>query len=58
MKLEKEELKKLILEEKFTLADVIDNIVEINGIVGVGLITLGEQLKQYCLNKIDKNISL
>jgi uncharacterized Fe-S cluster-containing MiaB family protein len=58
MKLEKEELKKLILEEKFTLADVVDTVVEINGIIGVGLITLGEQLRQYCLNKIDKNVSL
>jgi uncharacterized Fe-S cluster-containing MiaB family protein len=58
MKLEKEELKKLILEEKFTLADVVDTVVEINGTIGVGLITLGEQLRQYCLNKIDKNVSL
>ena len=52
MKMEKEELKKLIAEGKFTLADVIDAVVELNGIIGVGLITLGDQLKEYCRYKI------
>ena len=31
----------------FTLTDVIDAVVEVNGIIGVGLVTLGEQLNEY-----------
>jgi hypothetical protein len=38
----------------FTLTDVIDAVVEVNGIIGVGLVTLGEQLNDYCLSKIRK----
>ena len=37
----------------FTLT-VIDAVVEVNGIIGVGLITLGEQLNEYCRSKIRK----
>ena len=44
----KEEIKKQILDGKLTITDVIDVVVEINGIIGVGLITLGAQLKEYC----------
>jgi len=44
----KEEIKKQILDGKLTITDVIDVVVEINGIIGVGLITLGNQLKEYC----------
>lgn len=50
----KEEIKKLVLEKGLTIADVIDVVVEINGIIGVGLITLGDQLKDHCTNKICK----
>ena len=32
----------------FTLTEVIDAIIEINGIIGVGLISLGDNLKEYC----------
>lgn len=51
--MEKEEIKKLILEEGLTITDVIDVVIEVNGIIGVGLITLGEQLHDYCTNKIN-----
>ena len=34
----------------FTLIEVIDAVVEINGIIGVGLISLGDDLKYYCYN--------
>ena len=44
----KEEIKKQILDGQLTITDVIDVVVEINGIIGVGLITLGNQLKEYC----------
>ena len=37
-----------------TLTDVIDAVVEVNGIIGVGLVTLGGQLNDYCLSKIRK----
>ena len=57
----KEEIKELlsnkVLNEGLTITDLIDVVVELNGIVGVGLITLGNQLKDYCESKINKNIS-
>lgn len=43
---------KLILEDGATIEDFIDVVVEGNGIVGVGLITLGEKLDEYCKSKI------
>ena len=57
----KEEIKELlsnkVLNEGLTITDLIDVVVELNGIIGVGLITLGNQLKDYCESKINKNIS-
>lgn len=53
--MEKEKIKKLILEEGLTITDVIDAVIELNGIIGVGLITLGEGLQEYVFNKIEKN---
>ena len=50
----KEEIKRLILEEGLNITDLIDIVIEINGFIGVGLITLGDGLKEYCYNKIDK----
>ena len=49
---DKEQLKQFILKGKLTITDVIDMVIDINGIIGVGLITLGEQLHDYCTNKI------
>ena len=43
----KQEIKKLVETEGLTITDVIKVVVEINGIIGVGLITLGDQLKQF-----------
>lgn len=54
--MKKETLKILIEEEGVTITDVIDAVIELNGIIGVGLITLGEQLKEYCRSKIRKQI--
>lgn len=47
----KKEIKRLILEEGLELTDVIDVVIEINGIIGVGLITLSEQIKDYIRKK-------
>lgn len=44
-----EEVKKLVEEQGLTITDVIDAVIELNGIIGVGLITLGEQLSNYCM---------
>ena len=53
IKISKEGLRKLIMDGKFTLTDVIDEVIEINGLVGVGILTLGDNLKQYCYNKTE-----
>lgn len=39
---------KLIQEEGLTITDVIDAVIQINGIIGVGKYSLGDDLKQYC----------
>lgn len=38
-------------DEDFTLTDAIDAVVDLNGLIGVGLISLGDQLKEYCYSK-------
>lgn len=52
--MEKEEIKRLVLEEGLTITDLIDVVVELNGFVGVGLISLGEELSEYTKSKITK----
>ena len=47
-KITKEEIQILISERKMNIIDVIDVIVELNGLCGVGLITLGNALRQHC----------
>ena len=53
-KIDKKEIERLVLEEELTIMDVIDVVVGINAIIGVGLITLGDVLQQYCYDKIKK----
>ena len=53
----KDKIKELVLNEELTITDVIDVVVELNGIIGVGLITLGKDLDEYVRSKINKNIS-
>ncbi len=53
--MKKEKIKKLILEEGLTITDVIDVVVEMNGFVGVGLISLGDGLKKYVYDKIEQH---
>jgi hypothetical protein len=47
-----EKVKELILKEGLEIATVIDAVIELNGIIGVGLISLGDGLKEYVHNKI------
>jgi hypothetical protein len=51
-KVSKEEIRKLLLERSLELTDVIDEIIELNHIIGVGLITLGDNTKDYIYSKI------
>lgn len=44
-------IKKLLSDGHITLTDVINGVIDLNGLVGVGLLTLGDELKQYCYNK-------
>ena len=37
----------LLIDNDLTLTDVIDAVIEVNGFIGVGLITLGDQIQQY-----------
>ena len=46
-----EELHRLLKDREFTIEDVIDAIIFLNGIVGVGKITLGDTIKDYCYHK-------
>jgi len=54
--MDKEEIKRLVKEEGLTITDLIDVVVELNGFIGVGLISLGENLKEYVQDKINTNI--
>jgi len=47
-------VEQLVLDEGLTITDVIDVVVKLNGIIGVGLITLGDRLKEYVYDKITK----
>jgi hypothetical protein len=42
----------LMVENGIDLKNVLDAVIASNGIIGVGLITLGEDLQAYCFNKI------
>lgn len=49
--MEKQEIIDLI-EKGLTITDLIDVVIEYNGIIGVGLVTLSEGLEMYVLDKI------
>lgn len=52
--MDKKELTALVADQKITLSDVIDVVIELNGIVGVGLISLGEDVEKYIVNKLER----
>lgn len=47
-KLSNKKIEELFTKKGLEITDVIDAVIRINGITGVGLITLGDQLQQYC----------
>ena len=48
------EIIKLLDDNKITLDDVIDAVIDANCIIGVGLITFGEQLEKHVQAHLDK----
>lgn len=50
--MDKKEIERLILEEGLILTDLIDVVIDINGIVGVGLVTLRDNIVQYMWQKM------
>ena len=52
--MEKKKIKKLVLTQGLSITDLIDVVVDLNGIIGVGLVTLGKNLDEYCKSKIKK----
>ena len=46
-----EELHKLLKDREFTIEDVIDAIIFLNRIVGVGKISLGDSIRDYCYHR-------
>ena len=55
-KITKKEIEYLVKYKNLTISDLIDVVIELNGIIGVGLITLGKNLNEYCRTKIDKKL--
>lgn len=48
----KEEIKRLMVKEGLTIEQVIDSVIEVNGIIGVGLVSLAAHLNKYINDKI------
>ena len=48
-----EELYRLLRDREFTIEDVINAIIQINGIVGVGKISLGDTLRDFCYHRAE-----
>ncbi|MEI8244386.1 MAG: hypothetical protein WCI51_01070 [Lentisphaerota bacterium] len=51
-KITPEEIEKLILERGLKVEDVIDVVVKLNGFIGVGLISLADDIAGYIRSKI------
>jgi hypothetical protein len=48
----KEEIRELIINHRLVLSDVIDEVIEINGFIGVGIISLSEDVAKYIMTKL------
>lgn len=49
------EIKALITERGLTIQKVIEAVIELNGMIGVGIISLGDELKNMTYNKSHNN---
>lgn len=54
-KISKDEIRELVLNRELTITDFIDAVIEINSIIGVGLITLGDEIRDYIRGKCNHN---
>lgn len=52
---ENEVIDNMIEHQGLTITKVIDRVINRNAIIGVGLISLGDQLKEYCYDKAKHN---
>jgi hypothetical protein len=48
-RISKKTLRQSIIAEEFTLTDVIDIVIEENALIGVGLISLGDDIYKYII---------
>lgn len=55
VKITREEIKDLILQRGLIIEDVIDAVCDLQGRTGVGYISLGDYLRDYCRQKIRRN---
>jgi hypothetical protein len=46
--MDKDKIKDLVINDGLTVSDLVDVVIELNGIIGVGLITFGDGLKEIC----------
>ena len=51
--MDKSEIKRLILDEGLTLTDVIDVVIDENALIGVGLISLADDVSTYIKDQIN-----
>jgi len=47
-----EQMKQELIHGHFTLTEVIEAVIEINGLVGVGIISLGDDLRNFCYEQV------
>jgi hypothetical protein len=55
MKVSREQLVDWMRDNDVTLSDILDIFIELNAIIGVGLISLGDRLQQYCYHWKERN---
>ena len=49
-----EEIAKIFIENDIGIDEVLETIIETNGYVGVGLVTFGDYLRDYVMDKIKR----
>lgn len=47
-------IRRIMINCNVELTDVVDMVIENNGIIGVGLISLANHLSDHCINEIRK----
>jgi hypothetical protein len=49
-----EEIAKIFIENDIGIDEVLETMIETNGYVGVGLVTFGDYLRDYVMDKIKR----